>query len=162
MSVEVAVRLVDERNSSRNWSPTPSPVGIRLQLSSTSTGGSGSSLSVMVPLALDGAPRAASVGLLRVSVNVSWSASSALSSLVAMLMMLDVSPGGMAMVPLVIWKSLPPTAVGLLLAVSSASTEVLYRTVTVSVKALLRVTWNSTGEPSVAVASWMVMDSATW
>ena len=38
MSVEVAVRLVDERNSSRNWSPTPSPVGTRLQSSSTLTG----------------------------------------------------------------------------------------------------------------------------
>ena len=36
MSVEVAVRVVDERNSNRNWSPASAPLGTRLQSPVTS------------------------------------------------------------------------------------------------------------------------------
>ena len=38
MSVDVALRLVEDRNISRNWSPTARPVGLRLQLEGTSLG----------------------------------------------------------------------------------------------------------------------------
>ena len=37
MSVDAALRFVEERNSSRNLSPAPRPAGLRLQLAVTST-----------------------------------------------------------------------------------------------------------------------------
>ena len=36
MSVDVALRLVEERNSSRNWVPAVTAVGLRLQSARTS------------------------------------------------------------------------------------------------------------------------------
>ena len=38
MAVALALRLVEERNSSRNWSPAARPVGLRLQLLGTAVG----------------------------------------------------------------------------------------------------------------------------
>ena len=38
MSVDEPSRLVEERNSSRNWSPTVRPVGLRLQFAGTAVG----------------------------------------------------------------------------------------------------------------------------
>ena len=39
MSEDEASRLVEERNSSRNWSPMTSPAGTRLQFAGTAVGG---------------------------------------------------------------------------------------------------------------------------
>ena len=40
MSDDVALRVVDDRNRSRNWSRAPSSLGVRLQLFETRAGGS--------------------------------------------------------------------------------------------------------------------------